>query len=609
MRFIPYSYLSIAKRCKNGYHKNPETGQCEPKNQKGTSNTSSGCQEGFHQHAGYKNCHEIWKPHKAHTLSCNQHRLLGIPCRYKGEILDANGRPVEKGIPTKEWLKQAKERKEKEKEGKGDNKENESDSSKESVKPHIFVSKTGDMVKDVCKSLSKFNDYTDSVLDSLRKEPEDGDYIQKYRNVFKDVPWVDELDFRAKEMVEPEYVDKVDDVWNYILKECEPDIIKTIESYPLGLLYFSGLQDYNPYTGEFQNSIMATGSDSGKILFGFSLFVNGLKYVDGEDAKKDAERGGEYSEKYDPITGELTKWAFHPHTSTMYDSLSHEWGHVMLNMFMKLKGLGGRETEESEKARSSAWKEVVDKFTSEIYGMLPENVGGKLVSDMWDSTLKMLIKLPEGMETKEIKNKKVRDFAKSMGFKVSLKKEGYQVWGADYTRYRLIFTHEDAENQPWHYSPKVIEPENLLEKYGSDASTLRKRIKNVVPSSLRLVDFNKEIESLYKEIYDVEDIIPSDVYSGYGYLATNTKWKEQAIELAYIAPETVHERVAEAFSDVIVRGDKANSMSNLLVAGVQYYVSALMQGNSESFTDYFHKNFNKEDFGERIIKYKYINQE
>lgn len=608
MRYIPYSYLSIAKRCKNGYHKNPKTGQCEPKNQKGTSNTSSGCQEGFHQHAGYKNCHEIWKPHKAHTLSCNQHRLLGIPCRYKGEVLDANGRPVDKGIPTRAWLKQAKEKKEK-KEQKDDSKENESDSSNEPVKPHIFVSKTGDMVKDVCKSMNKFDDYKDSVLDALKKEPEDGNYLKKYRGVFDDVPWVDKSEFITKVFLKPEYMEKSDDVWNYILKECEPNIIKSIESYPLGLLYFSGILDYDPKTGVFHDSIMATGDESGRIIFGKSLFINGLKYVDGEDAKKDAEKGGEYDEKYDPKTGKLTKWAFHHHTSTKYDSFSHEWGHVMLNIFGKLKGLDGVETEESAKARSDAWNEVVDKFTSEIYGMLPENVGGKLVSSIWDSQLDMLIKLPEGMETKEIKNKKVRDFAKSMGFKISLKKEGYQERGADYTRYRLTFTHEDAVNQPWHYRQKVIERENLLKKYVSDTNAIRTRIKNGIFVDKHLVDLNKEIESLYKEIYDVEDIIPSDVYSGYGYLATNKKWKEQVIELTEILPNTVHERVAEAFSDVAVRGDKANSMSNLLVAGVQYYVSALIQGNSESFTDYFHKNFNKEDFGERIIKYKYINQE
>ena len=606
MRYIPFSYLSIAKRCPNGYHKNPETGQCEPKGQKGTASTSAGCQEGFHQHAGYKNCHEIWKPHKPNTLSCNEHRLLGIPCRYKGEVLDANGKPVDKGIPTKAWLKQAKEKKEKE--GKGDNKENESDSSNESVKPHIFVSKTGDMVKDVCNSINKFNDYTTSVLDSLRKEPEDGNYIQKYREVFNGVPWIDKLDFITKDTLKPEYREKSDDAWNYLFKECEPDIIKSIESYPLGLLYFSGIIDYNPRTGRLHDSIMATGNETGRIIFGKSLLINGLDYVDGKDVRKKAEEDGEYDEKYDPITGELTKWAFHHHTSTLYDSFSHEWGHVMLNMFGKLKGLDGTETEESKNARTNAWKEVVDKFTSEIYGMLPENVGGELNSSIWDSQLDMLIKLPEGMETKEIKNKKVRDFAKSMGFKVSLKKESYQDWRADYTKYRLTFTHEDAVNQPWHYRQKVFERENLLKKYELNTSGLRNRIKSGYFVDKHLVELNNEIESLYKEIYDVEDIIPSDVYSGYGYLATNKKWKGQVIELAEIIPDTVHERVAEAFSDVAVRGDKANSMSNLLVAGVQYYVSALIQGNTESFTDYFHKNFNKEDFGERIIKYKYINQ-
>ena len=68
-----------------------------------------------------------------------------------------------------------------------------------------------------------------------------------------------------------------------------------------------------------------------------------------------------------------------------------------------------------------------------------------------------------------------------------------------------------------------------------------------------------------------------------------------------------HERVAEAFSDVIVRGDKANSMSNLLVAGIQYYISARFNGDDKTFTEYMRENYTPETIGERIVKHRYIN--
>ena len=187
MKYIPYLHLSnaIEKRCPNGYHKNPKTGQCEPKGQKGTASTSTGCQEGFHQHAGYKNCHEIWKPHKPHTLSCNQHRLLGIPCRYKGEVLDENGRPVEKGIPTRKWLKQAKDKKKEQKE-----KEQKDDKPKEEpivgLPKHQMVNKTRNMMMESYDSFKELKEMGDNVVNVLESfNPEKGKIRATYKKAFK----------------------------------------------------------------------------------------------------------------------------------------------------------------------------------------------------------------------------------------------------------------------------------------------------------------------------------------------------------------------------------------------------------------------------------------
>lgn len=592
MRYIPYSYLSIAKRCKNGYHKNPKTGQCEPKNQKGTSNTSSGCLEGFHQHAGYKNCHEIWKPHKPHTLSCNQHRLLGIPCRYKGEKLDADGRPVDKGIPTRAWLKQAKEKKEKKK------KEQKDDKPKEEpivgLPKHQVVNKTRNMMMDICKRIEGFEAMSNSVNDVFDKFDEsDEEYsganlLKKAFNK-ETMPWFNEITLNG---INKEVVDL-----------CIPDIKKTVSEYPLALMMFTKLG--GDKTDDSIAYCNLTGSNKGRIMYG--------KYFYNPEGR--AYNRQQYQKLYDPITKEMTDWGFHHQGSNYFDSFSHEYGHLMMRIFGEITAqFEVAESRESTEHRKDAWFEE----NNEMYEWFKENCPSDFIGRYPSKNDTIPYNLGKGFSFFIKDGETTRDDVKAFTskFKKYLKEKGYKVKVEDESsgvNYSIKPIDSEVQSKPWHPSQR-----KLTDVYYADRKSVETPVQfreyflytnesdNGVIFANIYTDFIDEVEEIYKEMYNVDKIIPSDVYSGYGYLGNNKQWnwkmpKKRTVRL------NAHERVAEAFSDVVVRGDKANSMSSLLVAGIQYYISARFKGEEKTFTEYMRENYTPETIGERIIKHRYIN--
>lgn len=594
MKYIPYLHLSnaIEKRCPNGYHKNPKTGQCEPKGQKGTASTSTGCQEGFHQHAGYKNCHEIWKPHKAHTLSCNQHRLLGIPCRYKGEVLDENGKPVEKGIPTREWLKQAKEKKEKEKKD-----EKPKEESIVGLPKHPMVNKTRNMAMDVCKRIEGFEDMSNSVnevfdkFDESDEEYSGANLLKKAFNK-ETIPWFRGIDVGK---VETDTINK-----------CIPDFKKVISEYPLGLTMFTRLSDKDYYE-HTSGSIMGCYSSSiydeqGLVFFGRPLHGT---------PSKSAPNREQYELIVDPKTKIVEKWGFHHQGSNYFDSFSHEYGHLMFRIFGTLKfalsdNLSDVETTESKKKREDAWREEATEISDKIKDIFSEYSGDILIpkfnmtaSDSYRGEFTFTIySVTEEKLTKQIKE-----------FRKFLKTKGYNLKTMDYNG-TCDFTIKcvDSKNKAWHTSHAEIP--SFADEYSMNElrkiyRTPRDDKDNDIAKHYK--DFIEEVESLYLELYKQEKIIPSEVYSGYGYLGNGDEWGLTSVPNKRLSRDNSHERIAEAFSDVIVRGDKANSMSNLLVSGIQYYIGALLNGNLKSFTEYMRENYTPETIGERIIKHRYIN--
>lgn len=592
MRYIPFSHLSIAKRCPNGYHKNPETGQCEPKGQKGNAQTSQGCQEGFHQHAGYKNCHEIWKPHKPNTLSCNQHRLLGIPCRYKGEVLDENGRPVDKGLPTKAWLKQAKEKKENgEKEQKGDEPKEEPIVG---LPKHPMVNKTRNMAMDVCKRIDGFEDMSKSINDVFDKFDEsDEEYsgANLLKKAFNEetMPWFKGI--------------TLDGIKKEVVDLCIPDIKKTVSEYPLALMMFTRLG------GDSTDGSIAyctlDGFNKGRIMYG--------KYFYNPDDR--AYNRQQYDRMIDPITKEVTDWGFHHQRSNYFDSFSHEYGHLMMRIFGEVTvQYRGAESNGSMNRRAYAWVEEND----EMFEWFKENCPSDFFGRYPSQEDYIYNNLGKGFSFFINDGETTRDDAKAFTskFKKYLKEKGYKVKveetssGVDYS---IEPIDSEVKSKPWHPSQR-----ELSENYYAKRKSVKtpKLFRDSFLSSMDndkhyayatiYTDFIDEVEEIYKEMYNLDKIVPSDVYSGYGYLGNNKQWdwkmpKKRNVRL------NAHERVAEAFSDVIVRGDKANSMSSLLVAGIQYYISARFKGEEKTFAEYMRENYTPETIGERIIKHRYIN--
>lgn len=124
-------------------------------------------------------------------------------------------------------------------------------------------------------------------------------------------------------------------------------------------------------------------------------------------------------------------------------------------------------------------------------------------------------------------------------------------------------------------------------------------------------DAVKECEEVYCKLYGIKrkDLNPFDMYSGYGYYADTFRrkvhWSEPS---AKNNTSTSHfERIAEAFSDVCIRGEKCNSMSSLLVAHMVYSYNKAMYGDDRTFEEYIMKDMSKEDIEEarknRIIKF------
>lgn len=388
-----------------------------------------------------------------------------------------------------------------------------------------------------------------------------------------------------------------------IVDLCIPDIKKTVSEYPLALMLFTRLG------GDSRDSSIAycnlDGFYKGRIMYG-KYFYN---------PNDNAYNRQQYEKMTDPITKEVTDWGFHHQGSNYFDSFSHEYGHLMMRIFGEITAeYRGAESKDSMNRRADAWVEENDELFEWFRENSPGNFSDRYPSkstDIFNNLGKSFsFLISDGVTRRD----DVKAFTSK--FKKYLKEKGYNVkvedapYGVDY---QIEPIDSEVQSKPWHPSKR---------KLSEDYQAKRKSIKT--PKQFRdsfldsskddgnyvlngiYIDFINEVEEIYKEMYKLDEIVPSDVYSGYGYLGNNKQW-EQKMPKKRNVRLNAHERVAEAFSDVIVRGDKANSMSNLLVAGIQYYISARFNGDDKTFTEYMRENYTPETIGERIVKHRYIN--
>lgn len=501
-------------------------------------------------------------------------------------------------MPTKAWLKQAKEKKEKEKKEKEQKDDKPKEESIVGLPKHQMVNKTRNMVMDVCKRIEGFDDMSKAVNDVFDKFDEsDEEYsganlLKKAFNK-ETIPW-----FKAV---------NVGKVTTDTINKCIPDFKKVISEYPIGLNMFTELSDKN-YNGKSSGSIMACYTSSiyneqGLVFFGSPLHGT---------PSKSASNREQYELIVDPKTKNVEKWGFHHQNSNYFDSFSHEYGHLMFRIFGTLKfalseNISNIETPESKKKREDAWHEEATEISDKIKDIFSEYSRDiripeyNMIRD--DSSRGKFTFLIYDMEKEELA-KQIKELKKF------LKTKGYNLKTSDFDG-SCDFTLEcvDSENKAWHTSHAEVP--SFADEYSMDE--LRKiyrtpRDDNVWEISKHYKDFIKEVESLYLELYKQEQIIPSEVYSGYGYLGNNDGWGPTDVPDKRVGRDNSHERVAEAFSDVAVRGDKANSMSSLLVSGIQYYIGALLTGNLKSFTEYMRENYTPETIGERIIKRRFIKE-
>ena len=276
------------------------------------------------------------------------------------------------------------------------------------------------------------------------------------------------------------------------------------------------------------------------------------------------------------------------------------------------ENLSDIETTESKKKREDAWREEATEISDKVKDIFSEYSRDVLipeynmtVGDSGRGEFNFLIRDMDIDLTKEElapQIKELKKFLKNKGYNLKVMDSYFD--GSCEFKLKCI----DSENKAWHTSHAEIP--SFADEYSMNE--LRKIYRTPRSDEGKEIvkhykDFIKEVESLYLELYKQEEIIPSEVYSGYGYLGDNDEWGRTSVPNKRVGRDNSHERIAEAFSDVIVRGDKANSMSNLLVSGIQYYIGALLNGNLKSFTEYMRENYTPETIGERIIKHRYIN--
>lgn len=635
MRYIPYSYLSIAKRCPNGYHKNPETGQCEPKNQKGTSNTSSGCQEGFHQHAGYKNCHEIWKPHKAHTLSCNQHRLLGIPCRYKGEVLDENGSPIIAGVPTRKFNGMSKKERleldeknraieEEHRKKKEENKESKDDGLVEvkslsdvSTNVSHLIRKSFDGFKDIEKKQEHLHELVDFNEKVKTDELSDEEVYKGFKEIFE------KLDIKTAEFKFPsEYIRPI---FN--------NVVKTLNEHSEILTVLKGLT--------FENSRGTMHYDSANLTINF----NPRYYDKSHPLSEKLGKEEVYQQIKDEVIKQVTDWGFHHLGASKVTSFTHEGGHAV-NTFLDILATACNNLTDDLPTFHQKSK---DKIVSEIQTAMGEldfvKQGCKVYYDgKYGVNLFFYMKSEAGSkysknspEAKEIKKKLAE-----LGYTVV--KEPGSVQARNYGSYMIpidMWCHVPNEN---HIAPPTKAFAEYVKSFDSIEDFIEKhkfkrdgkfKVDDDKGNFVRdkfAIDIIDECEEIYKKLYDVEKIIPSDVYSGYGYLGNfeddiDKGWakkktaKDRSKSERYAVAEDVYkgehlvdtkisacrERIAEAFSDINVRSEKANSMSSLIVQCLKFNVYRYMTGNTTTFTEYVMGQTEGKDLEPPIKKRKYNN--
>lgn len=284
---------------------------------------------------------------------------------------------------------------------------------------------------------------------------------------------------------------------------------------------------------------------------------------------------------YDPVREENTQWFWSFPECKTASVFAHEYGHCISSSVSTLKGL------------------LTTFDFSERYGLkdrLMPDLNVNIVSkgrDAREDALYILdndLYYQRGSDGKEMAEKVKAIIDRHPEYIATI--ERAEIYGREYDNVVVL-----KKNPKEAYR-------KLMEKHGNLETALQKEIGEVDYSykQKQSVARDKECERVYEKLFGKGTCVPTDVYTQYGtYAGAPYTWKDDTRK-AKISAKRAEERFAEAYWDVTIRGDKANTMSKMLVAHSYYEQEKLLNGYEGTFEEYLKDKVGIDKSTERIIK-------
>ena len=571
-----------------GKNEEEKGGKTEEKKDDGKNTDRKGrelkpCPKGQHRHSGIKGCHPIASKHKegsgaqlAHEKWMSRH-----------------------GDKKKEDDEKEEEKNEEPKSESGS--DTESDSSEITpytdgiAKPPSIQYSKGATIKELKKNNAElYKSYTGDVK-SLRSNYDKIDWeSDKYKNskVFEQI-FKDYNNKYGKELKLPKGMAKMP---KEMFKNQMDTVIRTLEEYPILITRFNG---FSTASGSF----LMYCEFNNKISYNMSYYQYDWQ---------DRGNPGLKENVTDPITREKTDWFFHFKGSTYGSSVCHELGHAMDNtlfaLSMYLQGdyqddlFGGFDKDAFTTELDQIFQQSNDRNKEvPIYYKRPKDL--VVASEIEDRGEFLALKYKGDMKSSTYRE--LKTLAESMGYKLhdlpyrTDKRGTYEIH-----IHNPNASTDNANDKKKKYSDLTQEDFAKIEKLTQSNSKMYRKCEQ------RSMDRIRECEEMYKDLYGVDKIVPTDVYSVYGYYGTKDSDTRANLSMtATVNSSSAPERIAEAFEDVMSRKDKANSMSQLIVCHTEYEMYQIATGKFDmSFKDYITNIVGKDKFKDRIVKmmHRYI---
>lgn len=513
-------------------------------------------------------------------------------------------------------------------------------------KAPILALTKGYVKERINKSFGKINEQAVITSDELRQIERPEDFERKVGRAFAGTET--DVDERLK------YMDPAGRVM------VANDMADVISEFPMGIDNLEGIK----FTDEDDRSALMFYKPSDRTI----SFCGGY-FKEGGSSTANVNTESHYDKAYDPVLKKVTdKWSFHPEGSKVAQSFSHEYGHHLVQTLVLAQSNVKRyykehpdEIPESYRKKKEEHEKKIEEFKKELTGLLEElgtsedDAMIRISSYSGDVDFFINYKSSE-MEIDEDdfdayivtssneKYRKVMKFMEKHGFKREKKKidAKFTGWDSKEENYTLSMEFKDPHKNFVFDEPLPTPPlDKLIDFVGTngDVDNLFKGDYDIDIKWEFAGKIVEECEDLYKELYGVKEIIPSDVYTGYAYFgplqsfsqndhyyeykgkrkkgsrygdkkgdAIYEKKKKYPIDAKdkswRIRDGVAGERIAEAISDCTIRKDKANSMSVLIASAIQYEFYKIATGTSESFSDFIRANVDKKKLGKPIIKSK-----